>query len=168
MESILPGIQDQRCKSPYDATSRYDQHKTKPKPQNHIDFLMNDVKCHHTKRIMSLNGARLTIFIEVTLGDFWENRIESVHWSGEIVFHKLKTKCIKLSTQEDISHVNLHQKISHIQYFTEHQTSDKSFIDSNVFVEIIFDQRNSAFDMIMAWQYIISAESHLGFFLIVF
>lgn len=35
---------------------------------------------------MSLYGSRLTVFEEITFGDFWKNGIQRIHWTGKIVF----------------------------------------------------------------------------------
>ena len=48
--------------------SRDDSNKDEPKPEEDIDFLVDDVERKNAEAINSLNGTRGTIFVECAFG----------------------------------------------------------------------------------------------------
>lgn len=148
--SFLPRIHDHCRQTPQNAAHWNDQHDPVPEPKYHVNFLMNYIQRHDTKCIVSLNWSRMTIFIKIALGHFGEDRIKNIHRSGEIIFHKFESKCIKLAAKENVCCINLHNQIDEIHDFAQNEACRKLFIDSDVFVKIVFNQMNSAFNHIVA------------------
>lgn len=110
---------------------------------------MHNVQCHDTQSIVSLNGSRLTVLVEIAFGDFRKNCIQNVHATTEIIFPEFDAKRQELARQKFIRPVNLRQQIDEIQKFTKYQSSRKFFIDANVLVEIVSGLINAPLDHII-------------------
>ena len=59
--------------------SRYHRQNDEPKPEENVDFLVDDVQRQDTQPIELLHGTRGTEFVESTFGHFGEDASHGIH-----------------------------------------------------------------------------------------
>jgi hypothetical protein len=83
----------------------------KPKPKKNINFLIDNVQRHHAESIVFLDGPWRAIFVKVAFCNLWENNIQTIHNSSEVISDKVNSKCVKVAAQKFVGYVNLENDV---------------------------------------------------------
>jgi len=88
-----------------------------PEPEEHVDFLIDDVHGQDTEGIMGLQGSRRTKFLEGALGHSWEYSSHGVNPVFGILLHhasNLDAIGTELPSKEDIHEVDVAKDVEEV------------------------------------------------------
>ena len=106
----------------HDGTCRQNGQNDEPEPQEDVNLLIENVERKHTQRIVLLDAARASVFVEAAL---CQSREHLNHWIGTILlvhvgeFEDVSAVRQKRTAQELVHDDDVGHHIHEIQYFTE-------------------------------------------------